>query len=468
MKDSCRLGRAVVMLSLLALVALPADSVLAAGFQLVEQSGSGLGNAFAGQAAGVKDASAVFFNPAALTKLEGGQVVFGGAGIGISTKFTDQGSTAPYIPGLLAFPVSAGGDGGDAGGWTPVPNAYFAWQPSERVWVGLGVDVPFGLKTEWESGWVGRFHAIKSDVKTININPTVAVKVSDRLSLGFGADYQRLSATLSQVVPYGGLSFVGAAAAAGPAAAAGIAAQLGPEGEVSIEGDHWAWGFNGGVFVDLESVQLGVSYRSRIKHELSGDASFGNAPSFAEAGPLGPLGMALNARFADGPVTTTIELPDTLSVAASYEAERLQLLADWTWTGWSTLQDLTILREGGDELSSIPLVFQDTWRVGVGANIDLNDKWMLRLGSAYDKAPVQDEFRTPRLPDQDRVWAAGGVQWKISDKGAVDLGYAHLFVKEASSNLPNQAEAGAAPKGDLVGTYNANVDIVSLQLRFGF
>jgi long-chain fatty acid transport protein len=93
---------------------------------------------------------------------------------------------------------------------------------------------------------------------------------------------------------------------------------------------------------------------------------------------------------------------------------------------------------------------------------------MLRVGSAYDKAPVQDEFRTPRLPDQDRVWAAGGVQWKISDRSAVDLGYAHLFIKDASSDLGNQADAGAPPKGDLVGTYNANVNIVSLQLSIGF
>jgi long-chain fatty acid transport protein len=469
-----RLRGALVVLSVISLAVLPAAPVLASGFQLVEQNGSGLGNAYAGQAAGVKDASAVFFNPAALTRLEGKHVSLAVNGIGISTKFADQGSTAPYL-GPLTLPVGESGDGGDAGGWTPVPSAYFSWQASERFWVGLGVDVPFGLKTEWDDDFVGRFHALKSDVKTVNINPTVAVKLSDAFSLGFGASYQRLEATLSQALPMGGLAVASAAALAGPAAAAGIRAQLASQsldGLVSIEGDNWAWGFNAGAFVTLETVHLGASYRSKVKHDLEGDAAFTGVPAFSESGPLGRVGAGLNMAFAeafaDGPVTTAIDLPDTFSVAASYEGEKLELLADWTWTGWSSIQDLTIDLADGEELSSVPLNFEDTWRAGLGANVKLNEDWTLRLGTAYDKAPVQDEFRTPRLPDQNRVWAAGGFEWKITEKSALDLGYAHLFIEEASSDLANQSDPEALPEGDLVGSYSASVNIVSLQYRISF
>ena len=116
----------------------------------------------------------------------------------------------------------------------------------------------------------------------------------------------------------------------------------------------------------------------------------------------------------------------------------------------------------------MPLRFESTWRAGLGANVKLNDTWTLRLGTAYDKAPVQDEFRTPRLPDNDRIWAAGGFEWKLSQKARVDVGYAHLFIDDASSNLPNQATATSTPVGNLVGTYDAKVDILGAQLTLTF
>jgi long-chain fatty acid transport protein len=466
---------AVASLAVAAVAVLTPLPASASGFQLVEQNGSGLGNAFAGQAAGVRDASAVFFNPAALTRLEGKAFAISVNPIGVSTEFADQGSTAPNVPGL-PFPAAfEPGNGGDAGGWTPVPSVYLSWQAAEQVWVGFGASVPFGLTTDWASDWLGRFHALKSEVMAINLNPTVAFKLGDSISIGAGADYQRLEATLTQGIPYGGLAFAGAAAIVGPqVAAAGIVPQLGSagmarEGSVSIEGDNWAWGFNAGVLVELgEGTSVGVSYRSEVEHDLEGDATFDNAPTFATDGPLGPIGSALNANFSSGPVTTSITLPATLSVAAAYETEKYELLADWTWTGWSSIEDLTIDRVSGGELSSVALQFEDTWRAGLGVNLKLNDKTKLRLGTAYDKAPVQDEYRTPRLPDHNRVWVAGGFELKLTERSSIDVGYAHIFVEEASSNLPNMEGADSTPKGDLIGTYSANVNIFSVQYAVSF
>jgi long-chain fatty acid transport protein len=468
------LRRIAALLAAAALAVLPTAFAHASGFQLFEQSASGLGNAYAGQAAGVKDASALFFNPAALTRLDGKQFVLAVNGIGLSTTFSDGGTTRPSLGGT-PFPVPLGSEGGNAGKWVPVPNGYFSWQAAKQVWVGVGVNVPFGLESDWTTDWMGRFHALNSKIQAININPSVAFKVNDQFSIGAGVSYQKLTARLSQSVPYGGVSYGVAASVGGAAAAAGILQQLGGlaglarEGEAVIDGDSTAWGFNVGAQLRLgEKGRFGATYRSKVNHDLDGDATFNNAPSFATTGPLGALGAGLNARFANGPVTAKVDLPDTFSAALAYEGEKFELLADWTWTGWSSIQALTILRTDSTTLNSVPLNFEDTWRAGLGSNVKLNEKWTLRLGVAYDKAPVQDLYRTPRLPDNDRVWAAGGFQWRLSKKSAIDLGYSHVFLSEGSSNLPNQDTPTSSPRGNLVGTYAAKVDIVSVQYRLSF
>jgi len=471
--------RLLALMLTFGVAALPTP-VFASGFQLVEQNASGLGNAYAGQAAGVKNASAIFFNPAALTRLKGWNIVASVEPIGVGTTFADSASTRPYA-GPFVFPVPLGNEGGDAGGWIPVPNAYVSGQVSDRIWLGVAVNVPFGLETDWDPAWMGRFHATKSKVEALNINPTIAIQLTDAFSIGGGANYQHVKADLGQGVAYGSLSYVGTAqAVAGlppalqAAALAAVVSQLGPqglalEGPALISGDSNAWGWNAGALLKLgEQARVGVSYRSKVKHDVEGDVEFTDAPTFSLPGPLAPIGAGLNARFASGPVTTTIELPETFSVAAAWEGEKVEVLADWTYTGWDSISSLDIAREGGAALSSVPLRFESTWRAGLGANIKMNDTWTLRLGTAYDKAPVQDEFRTPRLPDNDRIWAAGGFEWKLSEKARVDVGYAHLFIDDASSNLPNQATPTSTPVGNLVGTYNAKVDILGAQLTLSF
>jgi long-chain fatty acid transport protein len=458
--------------------------VFASGFQLIEQNASGLGNAFAGQAAGVKNASAVYFNPAALTRVKGWNFVASVEPIGIGTTFTDSGSTVPYVPtaaGTYKFPVPLGSSGGDAGKWIPVPNGYLSGQVTDRIWLGVGVNAPFGLETNWASDWMGRFHATKSKVQALNVNPTIAVQLSDTLSIGGGASYQHLKADFNQGVAFGGLAYVGTAqAVAGlppalqQAAVGAVIAQLGPsgrslEGAGLISGDSNAWGWNAGALVKLgPQAHVGVSYRSTVTHDITGDVTFEGAPSFSLPGALAPIGAGLNAKFASGPVKTTIKLPETWSVAGAWENDKLEILADWTWTGWSSIPTLDIVRADNSALSSVPLNFQDTWRAGLGVNVKFNDQWTLRLGTAYDKAPVQDQYRTPRLPDNNRVWASGGFQWKLTQRAIVDVGYAHLFVKDAPSSLPNQDTATSTPIGALVGTYSQKVDIVGLQLSLHF
>jgi long-chain fatty acid transport protein len=468
----------------LGVAALPAP-VFASGFQLVEQNASGLGNAFAGQAAGVKNASAIYFNPAALTRVKGWNFVASVEPIGVGATFSNSGSTVPSASGI-PFPVPLGNEGGDAGKWIPVPNGYLSGQVTERIWLGVGVNVPFGLETNWDPAWIGRFHATRSKVEAYNVNPTIALQLSDVLSIGGGASWQHLKADLGSTVAYGGVAYYGslqALVAQGlpPAVAmatlnAVLVPQLGPSGVATetpalISGDSNAWGWNAGALLKLGAqAHVGVSYRSKVKHDVTGTVTFTGVPTITLPGGLAPIGTTLNTRFADGPVTTTIELPDTFSVAAAWENDKVEVLADYTSTGWDSIQSLDIKREGASEnFSSVPLNFQSTWRAGLGVNVKLNDKATLRLGTAYDKAPVRDEFRTPRLPDDNRVWASGGFEWKVSQKATIDVGYTHIFVrKDSTSDLPNQETPTSTPVGNLVGTYSNTVDVLGVQLSLHF
>jgi long-chain fatty acid transport protein len=479
----CVNARRRLSLALVAALTFQGTPLLASGFQLLEQNASGLGTAHAGDAAAAEDASTIFFNPAGMTRLKGKQLVLAVNGVDIKTQFADTASSRPFLPPGLPVSAQLGSLGGDAGGWAAVPNGYFSWQAADKVWIGLGVNVPFGLPTDWQTDFMGRFHALKSDVKTYNVNPNLAVKLSDHFSLAGGASWQRLTATLSQGVPYGGIA-IGAAGSVPPpytpVAVAGILGQLGPsglytEGTSQVKGDSSAWGWNVGAMLSGEKARLGLSYRSKINHIIEGDLTFTGAPTFSESVPLplgailNPLGAGLNAALKSGPAQAKIELPDTFSVAGAVDAsDKIQLLADWTWTGWSSIQALTISRTSGTVVSSVPLTFKDTWRAGLGVNWQVSKPAKLRFGTAYDTAPVQDQYRTPRLPDQDRVWASAGLQLKAGKSGAFDLGYSHIFVKDASSNLPNQTTATSPPKGNLVGTYTQSVNIVAAQYTISF
>jgi long-chain fatty acid transport protein len=242
------------------------------------------------------------------------------------------------------------------------------------------------------------------------------------------------------------------------------ATPAGSEGIFRLSADDWAFGWNVGVMVNFSpATRLGVSYRSRLQYTLEGKARFGDRPAALGAVP----------NVADGRVKADIELPDTLSVAASHQlTPQLQLLGDFTWTRWDSIQDVNIVRtEGplsGQTLSTLALHFKDSWRVGLGANYQLTPQWKLRGGVAFDKTPVRDGFRTPRLPDEDRTWLAAGAQWAVTPTTALDVGFAYLFVKNPSSNLVNQETATSAPRGSLVGNYDSNVWILGGQIRWSF
>lgn len=383
----------------------------AAGFALIEQNASGLGNAYAGQAAAATDASTIFFNPAGMTLLPDRQLVLAGHLIKPSAEFSG-GNNFP-IPG-----VNTGGDGGDAGSLAFVPNAYFAFRLTPGIHLGVGVNAPFGLKTEYDSNWAGSTQAIKSEVKTINFNPSIAWKATESLSLGAGVSIQYIEATLSNAT----------------ATAAGVG---------TVKGDDYGWGFNLGALWQLgEATRVGLAYRSEVEQRLEGDLTFSASPSVV-------------------PVSAGVTLPDSASLSFFHQLDqRWELLADVTWTGWSDFDELRIVRAVGAPLVT-PENWDDNYRYSVGANYRWNDRLTLRGGVAYDATPVSDTYRTARIPDESRTWIAFGAQYRLSPKTVLDVGYAHLFVDDARIN---KTEGPVT----LTGEYDASVDILSAQLTLNF
>jgi len=379
----------------------------AAGFALVEQNASGLGNAYAGQAASAQDASTIFFNPAGMTLLPDRQVVLVGNLIQPQADFS--GTVSPAI---------GGGNGGDAGSLAFVPNAYLSFRVTPDVTLGVGLNAPFGLKTEYDSTWKGRTQAITSELETININPAIAWKASEALSLGAGVSFQYAKARLSNLV--------------------------GAPGVATVKGDDYGWGFNlGALWQASDATRVGIAYRSEVDQTLEGNLMFSIAPTVI-------------------PVSAGVTLPDSASLSVFHKLnQQWELLADVTWTGWSDFKELRIVSNGGTTLGLTPENWDDSYRYSVGANYHLDEQLTLRGGVAYDQTPVQDAFRTARMPDESRTWLAFGAQYRLSDTSALDFGYAHLFVEDASIN---STEKGIT----LSGSYDSSIDILSAQYTLDF
>jgi long-chain fatty acid transport protein len=347
--------------------------------------------------------------------------------------------------------------------------------------LGLGVNAPFGLKTEYNDGWVGRYNALKSDLKTININPTVAFKLNDQVSLGAGVSYQRIEAELTKAVDFGSICVARLGAFAAACTATGLT-PTGSDGKSKFQGDDWSWGYNLGAIIQATpSTRIGLSYRSEVRHELEGRATISGEEQFnallAAHIPAATV-AALKAAFPDSSVKAKVDLPATISASIFHQAtDKLDLMADITWTGWSSFESLRVVRTSGAlsgaTLDVQPEKWQNTRRYSIGASYRYDEKLKLRTGVAYDESPVSSSWLTPRIPDSDRTWLSFGANYKISETSALDVGYTHLFVRDRSINTSAQAAAitalgGSSAAGTLKGDYNSDVNIVSAQFTHTF
>jgi len=475
----------------------------AGSFQLSEGSVSSLGTAYAGGAASAEDVSTMFFNPAGIALLDHGEFQAAANGVLPSANFTNQGSrlVAPGTP-FNGEPLT-GGNGGDAGVYHVIPNLYLS-QPVFRsrqygdLSVGIGLSVPWGLETDYSPGWVGRYQALRSKLTAFDIQPTVAYRLWDRLSLGVSLDIEYASARLSQAIDFGALGLqqaltpffnalptqlalqgVPAAAIPGVVAATerafannGFVPQ-GRDGVSELSGSDWSVGFMlGGIFQYLKPGQalffqegrIGVSYRSGITHDIHGSVEFRGVPALTAPGSPVPFPApdALQSVFVNQSATAGLELPEVYHFSIYQRfLQRFAVMGDVNWTRWSRLQAIPIkLSNPGIPGETLPLAYKDTQRYAIGLEWYANNCLTLRLGFAYDETPISSDDRSPRIPDDNRYWLATGFQWKPVDWMAIDFAYAHLFVNNSTVDTTD------AFGHNLRGRFDASVNIVSASVTF--
>ncbi|MCP5363992.1 MAG: outer membrane protein transport protein [Hyphomicrobiales bacterium] len=427
---------------------------LASAFALREQSVTAQGNAFAGATAAAEDPSYMFFNPAALARLEGHQVMTTATLIRPVFHFDVKGASTAG-----GTPIGGGDGGGDVADDVVLPALYAMVDLGDGLGVvdnlkiGLGINVPFGLETNYENGWAGRYHALQSKLRTININPVVAFEVVDGLSFGAGLQAQYADAELSNAIDFGTIG----------QAFGGTPTQQ--DGKGRVEGDDWAYGFTLGVLYEpWRGTRFGVGYRSSLNHELDGDARF----RFDQAG-VGQAVSTATGMFTPTGAEANLKTPETVSFGAYHDiTDQWAVMGEAAWTRWSRFDELRIQFANPNQPDSITAEeWNDTWFFALGATYRPSEPWALRFGVAYDQSPIPEDKRTPRIPDDNRYWISIGASYQPNDAFTFGFGYTHIFVDDASINLL-ATDHGNSARGNLSGQTESSIDLLGVQVQYVF
>jgi long-chain fatty acid transport protein len=349
-------------------LAATANMAMGAGFALYE--GSARGNALGGSlVARADDPSALFYNPAGITQLPEMQVMAGATTIGPGTHVvTTRGGTETRSETKAHLWLS--------------PHLYSTYQCTNAIWFGLGVFSRFGLGTEFDDTWPGRYNSYNAVIQTLTVNPNVAFKVSDKLSLAAGASWMWLDLTLEQKIDFGGM--------------VGNSNALDVDQSLTGEGDDSGYGFNLALhYRACDWMSLGISYVSQVRQKIKGDADF-SKPSGISAG-----------LFQDTKASGKIRLPDMVFLGlAFYPTRRLSLEIDGVWTGWSTYDQFTVdyrdpILPGLDSVTQ-DKHWNDVWRLQLGTEYQVSDWLDLRLGYVRDNSPIPEETADYLVPSNDR------------------------------------------------------------------
>lgn len=387
--------------TLAAAIAAVSFPVIANGLAINEQSASSMGTGFAGRSSAVLDASTVYGNPAGMSRLDRTEVSGGLALIDASTDIRDARGALP------------GSNDGDMVPFTPVPFGYFVTPLNERWHAGFGVYVPFGVISDYENAFQGRYYGEYSSVRVVTFQPTLSYQINDRVSVGFGPTINRIDGKLTRSVAF-----------VPPTTPVAL-----PDGRVSILGDDIGYGFNAGVLVDLtDDLSWGLTYRSKVDYTLEGRTKASGFP--------GPLAGANGQYDAELDFTS----PESVDTSLTYELDDYwTLYGGLTWTRWSRLQEIVVENEAAPaNLTRIQEEqnWSDTWSFAVGASYQLNPTWVLRTGFAWDRSPTTDEDRTVRIPVGNRKVLSLGAGWRLSDDITIDAAYAYLHEDTAEVNEP--------------------------------
>lgn len=416
-----------------------AQQLTGAGFAILEQSTRGLGNAFAGSTALGTDASTLYYNPAALTRLPSAQVQSGLHIIKPRAAFRNQDSRSGNQP--------TQGPDADGGHVALVPNFYYAQPVAENWSAGIGLFAPFGLVTDYPDDWVGRYVALRSDLLTLHLNPGVAYQLNEQLSFGLGVSLAYAHAELSNALDLG----------------LPLGQPNALDGKLTLEGEDWSYGWNAGLlWQPHKTLRMGLAYRSEVRHCLEGDARFDLPTLPAAAAPL-------TAPLVDQEIAGDLILPESFGLGLVWEwSDQWHILSEVTWTRWSRFAELDFeFSEPATEAllgAPVPEKWEDTYRYSLAVNYLSGEELILRLGIAYEETPIPNpRYRSPRIPDADRIWISAGATWQWTEHLSLDLAYA--YVRAQDPEVDNDTHT---PNQYLRGKFDADVHILALGSLYSF
>jgi len=435
-------------LAVAASLLLPAP-VSASGYGVREWSAVAMGSAYAGASATNSDATFLAYNPASLAGVGSYDSSLSLAGLFPASSATYTGATtsAGTPTGGLATPDKIIKD-------AFVPNIAARVRLSPDLALGLAVYAPWGLSTDYEDGWAGRYYALKSDLLTVDIVPTVSYQISDRFALAAGIQVQYAKGTLANAIDIGTLGALFTIPGAIPGT---------QDGNIVYDSDGWGVGFTLGAMGKLsDDITIGVAYRSAVSHSLNGPLDF-----TLDSDGVGAVIAGATGLFADTDAETTLTTPDRVSAGF-----RFRLNGQWTalgevdWTNWSRFQELRVVPDNPLQPDDVTIAqWEDSWFASLGVEYQANEQWTLRAGAGIDQSPIPDATRNPRIPDADRTWVSIGFTVALSQSLNLSASYSHLFLPDEPIAL-NQLQDGNALRGNITGDGEVGADFIGLQLNY--
>ena len=389
--------RKLTVLSCTCILLVTAQAGFGAGFGLYE--GSARGNALGGTLVGrADDPSALYFNPAGITQLEGINVMAGATAIIPSTDVTTM------------TPAGSVTTESEENVWVP-PHLYGTYQVNDKVWAGVGVFSRFGLGSEFPEDWPGRYNSYNAEIQTLTLNPDVAFKVNDKLSLAAGVSATYFDLELDRKIPHDGQDL-----------------------DMSLTGDSVGYGFNVAMrYKLLDWLAFGAAYQSEVKEEVEVDADIGVAKTDAEG---------------------DITLPDFIFLGLAAQAtEKMSVEIGAVRTGWSSYDELVIDFDNpavlGTSQSVTPKNWDDVWRYQAGIEYKLTEQFALRCGYVYDTEPITDESIDYLVPANDRQLYSIGCGYTVKD-WTIDASYTYLVIqdRDVTARLEDGVLPGECKDGD--------------------
>lgn len=429
---------------LLAVAGGGARQVLAGGFAIVEQSASSAGSAVAGAEAVARDASTVFYNPAGMTRISAAEALAATGFLIPSLRFKNRG-TQDATGALVTGNETIHND------LLVLPSLFLTVPVSRQLSVGLGINAPFGESVSYDRGWVGRYSAVEASLTTVNLNPAVAYRFADWLSLGVGFNAQYAQLGQVSAIDFGSACFGTPGLGPGICPFLGLVPQ-GADGRVKITADDWGFGYNLGALLEPTSkTRVGIAYRSQIHHTLTGRADFVVPPA---AAVLTAGGTVFKNTRASIPIT----FPDSPSIGAFQEVnERWAVFGSVMWTQWSRIHTTTVRFDNPAQPAvTQPRNWSDTFRYALGVSYAATPRLTLQIGMAFDEDPVADRFRTPDIPVGAHITWGTGASYRIGSSTSVEVSYTY------SHQLSSDAH------GTLTGKFEGDARVVSTQVAVRF